>query len=291
MIRVSLVRAAADDDLEAAFRLASRCGRTAADAPDRDEFARSWAESETWVAERNGDLVGFVALSSGPSLGAARRITHVASDDAADALLERAEGTARTSGSGSVRATVDSRDSTVTSLLARRDYTPRLTILRMWRAIGEEADAAWPDGVVARTYRDGDAAVVHALLDEAYAAWDETYEREPHERWLARMTGDRDFDPELWFVVEREGQIVACCLDWAPSAGAGWIKDLAVRESARGGGIAGALLQHSFAEYARRGAARVGLKVDADNPTGALRLYERSGFRTDRRYEVWAKRL
>jgi ribosomal protein S18 acetylase RimI-like enzyme len=35
----------------------------------------------------------------------------------------------------------------------------------------------------------------------------------------------------------------------------------------------------------------VGLKVDADNPTGAPRLYERVGFVTDRRYGIWAKRL
>ena len=46
-------------------------------------------------------------------------------------------------------------------------------------------------------------------------------------------------------------------------------------------GLGKALLQHGFREYARRGAARVGLKVDATNPTGAPQLYERVGFVTD----------
>jgi len=33
------------------------------------------------------------------------------------------------------------------------------------------------------------------------------------------------------------------------------------------------------------------LKVDATNPTGAVRLYEREGFTVDRAYGNWAKKL
>jgi mycothiol synthase len=64
-----------------------------------------------------------------------------------------------------------------------------------------------------------------------------------------------------------------------------------VRESERGRGLGKALLHHGFAEYARRGVERVGLKVDAGNPTGAPQLYERVGFVIDRRYGTWVKRL
>ena len=69
------------------------------------------------------------------------------------------------------------------------------------------------------------------------------------------------------------------------------MKDLAVRVDQRGAGLGKALLHHGFREYAARGATRVGLKVDAENPTGAPQLYERVGFVTDRRYEIWLKRL
>ena len=62
------------------------------------------------------------------------------------------------------------------------------------------------------------------------------------------------------------------------------MKDLAVRPSWRGRGLGEALLRAAFAEFRRRGVATVGLKVDADNPTGAVRLYERVGMTRDRTY-------
>jgi ribosomal protein S18 acetylase RimI-like enzyme len=44
-------------------------------------------------------------------------------------------------------------------------------------------------------------------------------------------------------------------------------------------GIGEALLATVFAEFFRRGEHRVALGVDAENPTGATRLYERVGMR------------
>jgi mycothiol synthase len=64
-----------------------------------------------------------------------------------------------------------------------------------------------------------------------------------------------------------------------------------VLQSERGAGLGRALLQHAFQAYEARGATHVGLKVDAANPTGALQLYERTGFVTDQRYGIWLKRL
>lgn len=288
---MSLVRQATDDDLDTAFRLAegSRSG-TGASSARRDEFVRRWTRSETWVAEEDGAVVGFVALASG--VRADRyELTHVASAAVGAALLDEAEARSRASGAHALVTTLDSTDGRLVALLARRGFRLGREVLRMWRTLGDEPGATWPPGVCARAYVDDDARSVHALLDDAYAGWDDDYEPEPHDRWLAEMTGDADFDPGLWFVVERDRELVACCLAWVPSAGYGWIKDLAVRAGERGNGIGGALLQHSFAEYARRGVARVGLKVDASNPTGAVRLYERTGFRTDCRYEIWTKQL
>jgi ribosomal protein S18 acetylase RimI-like enzyme len=54
-------------------------------------------------------------------------------------------------------------------------------------------------------------------------------------------------------------------------------------------GLGQTLLQHTFAEFARRGFTAVGLGVDAENPTGAVRVYERAGMRVERTNLVFEK--
>jgi mycothiol synthase len=165
-------------------------------------------------------------------------------------------------------------------------------ILRMWRQLdGPLPGPVWADGVAVRAYADADGERVQALLDDEYAGWDRDYVARSHEGWLSFMTKQGDFDPALWFLVERDDELVACALHWKEHQGRGWVKDIVVRKSERRHGLGKALLQHGFREYAARGADRVGLKVDATNPTGALQLYERLGFVTDQRLGIWTKRL
>jgi ribosomal protein S18 acetylase RimI-like enzyme len=57
----------------------------------------------------------------------------------------------------------------------------------------------------------------------------------------------------------------------------------------RGRGLARLLLQTAFAEFGRRGQLTVSLGVDADNPTGAVALYESVGMQVRHetlRYEL-----
>jgi ribosomal protein S18 acetylase RimI-like enzyme len=53
----------------------------------------------------------------------------------------------------------------------------------------------------------------------------------------------------------------------------------------RGRGLAGALLRHALGALHEAGYARSSLEVDAENPTGALGLYEREGFVTISRFD------
>ena len=55
----------------------------------------------------------------------------------------------------------------------------------------------------------------------------------------------------------------------------------------RSRGLGTALLVHAFGEFQRRGRRRVGLGVDAENTTGAVRLYERAGMHVVRRWHIW----
>jgi ribosomal protein S18 acetylase RimI-like enzyme len=105
------------------------------------------------------------------------------------------------------------------------------------------------------------------------------------------MTDHAEFDPRMWFLVERDDELVACALHWKEYQRRGWVKDIVVRASERGTGLGKALLHHGLQAYADRGVERVGLKVDSTNPTGAPQLYQRVGFTVDRRYGIWRKQL
>jgi len=131
----------------------------------------------------------------------------------------------------------------------------------------------WPDGIVVRGFdAKRDAAAVHALLERAYANGGGSVA--DFDVWLPLMTGDSEYDPELWFVADGGG-VAGVALNWTSA----FVKDLAVDKAWRGRGLGTALLRHTMHAFAARGAVALDLKVEADNPSGAVRLYEREGFR------------
>ena len=71
----------------------------------------------------------------------------------------------------------------------------------------------------------------------------------------------------------------------------GWVDVLGTRREHRRKGLGDALLRYAFRELYRRGARRIGLGVDSENPTGATRLYERAGMRVASQSDVYAKTL
>jgi mycothiol synthase len=86
------------------------------------------------------------------------------------------------------------------------------------------------------------------------------------------------------------GQVVALCLAHAyPEDDAltgrreAWIENLATVKEWRGRGVASALIAASLKTFATAGFTHAMLGVDADNPTGAHRLYKALGFERERR--------
>ena len=290
--RVADIRSAQPSDLDGIFDLLSACSRAAFGFSEirreHIEHALSLADgTDRWVALEGRDVVGYAALDSSQDL------VHAAADSAVgDALLALAETRGRERGFGRIAVTAVPEDLPLSSLVTRQAFLHDRDTLRMWRALdGDLPEPAWPAGVTVRSYADADGERVHALLDACYVGWDATYVAVPHSEWLAFMTKHDEFDPALWFLVERDGNLVACALHWKEQQRSGWVKDIVVAESERGRGLGKALLQHGLHAYAARGAERVGLKVDSSNPTGALQLYARTGFVTDRRYGIWTRAL
>jgi mycothiol synthase len=96
------------------------------------------------------------------------------------------------------------------------------------------------------------------------------------------------FRPELWFLAEEEatGEVVGLGLnvidpDWIAQTGRqeGYVDSLAVLREHRKRGLGTALLVQSLHALQRAGMESAHLHADADNLTGAMRLYERVGFR------------
>lgn len=282
--RVADIRDARPTDLPWVFDLLAARDRAATGTAEITfgDLEQGWAS--TSIDRYVTDDGGYGALNaSGELVVAGTRL---------EAMLARIEERARERGLPLLTAIVVDGDAPSDALVRGAGYAQRGEVLRMWRPLdGDLPEPAWPDGVEVRTYRAEDAARLNALLDEAYSAWDDTYIPRPLEVWLDDMTAHDDFDPALWFLAERDGTLVGCALHWAVDRGDGWLKDLVVRADQRGTGLGKALVHHGLRESALRGAERVGLKVDSTNPTGAVQLYERTGFEIERRYAIWVKQL
>jgi mycothiol synthase len=134
----------------------------------------------------------------------------------------------------------------------------------------------WPDGFRVGTFELDDARGFHAALNEAFQdEWN--WVEKPFDRWYEHRVEGPDFDPTLWWIV-RDGDEIAAVLRGEPKRfDAGWVGAIGVRKPWRKRGVGLALLHHAFGEFYSRGQPKIALGVDAQNPTGATRLYERAG--------------
>jgi ribosomal protein S18 acetylase RimI-like enzyme len=131
-----------------------------------------------------------------------------------------------------------------------------------------------------------DDAEVHAVVQEAFADhWD--HQPRTLEEFLERHEG---VDRSLWRGIRDGDRLVAVAVNELRFGG-GWVGRLGTLRDWRGRGFASALLQASFAEFRRRGETFAQLGVDAESPTGAVRVYERAGMHVVWRADVYEKHL
>jgi ribosomal protein S18 acetylase RimI-like enzyme len=203
-------------------------------------------------------------------------------------LLEQIEARAREEALPQLAFVIPERDEPAWHAYEQSGFTLATEVLKLEVTLdAPPPEASLPADATLRTYGDADARAVHELLDSAYMRWDETYVPFEHDDWLAFMTEHDGFDPAYWFLAETDGELVGVCLTWKE----GWIKDLAVAPAAQGRGFGDALLRHAFGRLYERGVRRIGLKVDAHNPTSAIHLYERLDMRVVERYRHYVKKL
>jgi mycothiol synthase len=152
-----------------------------------------------------------------------------------------------------------------------------------------------PGGMELRGVSDEDgyrrlfAADTEAFLDHwgGFDASEATFQQ-----WLR----EPNFDPSL-FVIAWDGDEIAGAVinpidkeeNEALDRRRGLLDSVFVRRPWRRRGLAGALVGRSLALLRERGMTSAWLGVDADNPTGALGVYERAGFEVHLRSSAYHK--
>jgi len=146
-----------------------------------------------------------------------------------------------------------------------------------------------PEPLVLDTLREEDARGFHAATVESFQDhWD--WQGTPFDEWWEMRRGqDRDANGPLWFLVRDGDEIAAVVRNEADRNGGGYVGLLGVRRAWRGRGLGKALLYRTFAEFWRRGTARVTLDVDAESPTGATKLYESVGMSVENVMAVYER--
>lgn len=156
------------------------------------------------------------------------------------------------------------------------------------------------DGVTIQRYTPDMSEQVRITHNEAFVPdhWGSNpMDREP---WDIDFVGSDHFRPGWSFVAvdDSTGQIAGYAMsaayeeEWAAHGfSQGWTETIAVRREYRGRGVAQGLLAASMSTFKEAGMQYAALGVDSDNPTGAVGLYTKLGYRPGRTFVLYTKEL
>jgi mycothiol synthase len=289
----------ADFELVAAFLAEDETRRF--DRPSRlgIDDVRGWLgdchlERDTWLFDDGGVLVALGWVETHDERGTAVGVVHadergrgLGSD-----LVDRTEGRLCSLGVERIHNVVLAPDAAAGSLLGARGYREVRRFWEMTIELGDDPppEPLLPEGLEIEPFSQEAAVAFHGALEEAFAEhWE--YSPEPFEAWWQRQESRHDHEPSLWFLVRDGDEVVGAARNDPKRSGGGWVGALGVRPAWRGRGVAHALLMHTFRMFHARGERRVGLGVDAANPTGATQLYESVGMTIELETVLWEKVL
>jgi mycothiol synthase len=153
-----------------------------------------------------------------------------------------------------------------------------------------------PDGLEVRPVSADDGlAIWHADHDAFRDHWGGF---DPSEEAYRRWVDSPEFDPPLFVVAYAGDEIAAAVLNAIYTEEneelgirRGWLDSVFTRRAWRRRGLATALIVRSLHLLRERGMEIAALGVDADNPSGALGLYESVGFAVRDRMTAWRRPL
>jgi mycothiol synthase len=110
------------------------------------------------------------------------------------------------------------------------------------------------------------------------------------ETWHQFFIGVPQFRGDLTLLAMDGNTIAGFCVNWVEGQ-EGWIEAIGVVPAWRGRGLASALMAKSLNLFQAENLERAGLDVDTQNPSGALRLYQKHGFDVAREEIHFVKHL
>ena len=167
----------------------------------------------------------------------------------------------------------------------------------MRRSLSEPIEVTpLPDGLELRPSRREQARQIWDAAQEAFRDhWN--YIPEPEEEYQRWLKGP-EFDPGLWKVAWEGDEVCGTVLNFVNEKEneeyqrrRGYTEAISVRRPWRRRGLARALLTRSLQMFEDMGMEEAALGVDAQNTSGALRLYESVGFRVEKHDTIYRKRL
>jgi GNAT superfamily N-acetyltransferase len=183
------------------------------------------------------------------------------------------------------------------AMLARsRGYEPERWFFGMERPIGADLPpiGPLPDGLDIRPVDRADGWALweadHDAFRDHWGGFDAS------EASYRRWTESPEFDPTM-FVVAFDGDEIAGAVlnviyreeNELLGLRRGWLDSVFTRRAWRRRGLARGLIVRSLHLLRERGMDRAALGVDANNPSGALGLYESTGFAVTERSTAWRR--
>lgn len=298
------------EDAQAVCDLVSSCDTEDLGAPDivLEDILDMWSnfdlENNVWVVEdtdTNTDtiasLIGYAFLeedseeklfSCGCVLPSARGrgvgSALVAALEARAAALRNESGVSKR-----LQSMIPTLCEDAVRLLEAQGFAPVRYFKRMGiRLDANPAAAALPEGFTIEPFaKNRDEQAVYEAFIESFADhWD--FAVPSFEKWVEK-TLLPTFDEQWWLIArDAKGAIAGFALG-RMREDLLFIEQVGVRRPSRGLGLALALLQRMFEASYRAGQPLVSLGVDAANPTGAYRLYEKAGMKPDHEISIFEK--
>ena len=286
-------REAREEDAAAVAELCNAFERAFSDDPELEsdeDILRWWRrECEVRLVFDRGELAGVAYIRRRGERWDGDGYVHpdAFGRGVGTAIAEWIEERARAHGSAETRIATLAQDERAACLLRSRGFAPVRTFLRMMIEPTERPPApGWPDGYTVATLQPGEERDLYEVLEGAFLDhWD--HSARTYDEWMAHQK----IVPDLCFLVRTGGEVAAAALCTIDDLGLGWVEILGTGREHRRRGLGEALLGQSFHALYARGARKVALGVDAENLTGATRLYERVGMHVASRIDLYAKKL